>query len=94
MPSIQSAETIRANADLLRRLAAAIALAGEPLAEVCERIALDIRAEAASHWGIGRRRSTAWCGATPRQKSRSRAESGLSKGSDAMPNPLFLPLLR
>ena len=48
MPNIQSAETLRANADLLRRLATAIALAGEPLAEVCERIALDIRAESAS----------------------------------------------
>ena len=54
VPSIQSADTVRINADLLRRLAAVIGLAGEPLAAVCERIVSDIRAGVAPIDGAAR----------------------------------------
>ncbi len=48
MPSVQSPETIRAKADLLRREAAAIGLAGVALVEVCEQVIVDVRAETAA----------------------------------------------
>lgn len=44
-PNDPSAD-VRANADLLRQLAATIGLTGATLVEVCERIILALRAEA------------------------------------------------
>ena len=48
MQNVQSLNVIQANADLLRRVAAAIGLDGETLIETCERVIFDVQIEAAS----------------------------------------------
>lgn len=54
VPNHPPSADVQANADLLRRVAAAIGLTGATLVEVCERVILDLVAEGRSADGVER----------------------------------------